>query len=109
MQSPVQDQREVISSTPRNLILSQLPASGPDQLTTASTASMPKIASATIGAAPVMPARLPSTVGAMTPQTIDGASQGRTDEAATIQSRSPASASCPQCDLPEANHMIRWK
>jgi hypothetical protein len=39
MQSPVQDQREVLNPTPRKLILSQLPASGPDQLTTASTAS----------------------------------------------------------------------
>ena len=37
MQSPVQDQREVLNSTPRKLILSQ--QSGPDQLTTASTAS----------------------------------------------------------------------
>jgi hypothetical protein len=49
------------------------------------------------------------TLGDELAQTIDGASRGRTDEAATICEPSPASADCPQCDLPDANHSrIRW-
>jgi hypothetical protein len=43
-------------------------------------------------------------------QTIDVASRGRTRRSPPPSvSRSPASAGCPQCDLPDANHRrIRW-
>ena len=58
---------EVLNSTPRKLSSwPKPPSSKPDQLTTASTASMPKMASATIAAAPAMPARSPSLVRAIT-------------------------------------------
>jgi hypothetical protein len=37
-------------------------------------------------------------------QTIDVASRGCTDEAATIREPFAGFTGCPQCDLPDANH-----